>query len=45
MTEAANKKDNKKKDQKQEEDLVHLSSFRASKIENSKKKSMDIAKD
>ena len=38
MTESAPKKDQKKKDAKQEEDLVTVSLSRALKIDNSRKK-------
>lgn len=38
MTETAPKKDNKKKDQKQDEDLVNYTLFRASKTRNSRRK-------
>jgi hypothetical protein len=42
MTESAPKKDNKKKDQKPDEDLVTMALFRASKTVNSKKRLMDM---
>lgn len=45
MTESAPKKDQKKKDAKQEEDLVTVFLSRVFKIENSKKKSMGTVRD